>query len=295
MQKSNLGELMQRSPEPEARDTFFSTADSRAGLVEDVSSAFLSEAPGPVRRPDLEKGVLTGRAMGAKEFIREQVERIVDAPEIEISREVNAKLHWIFSQPIPILSFPQFATAIRDVLSFQWTHLLAIVESTRWLEYSWTKDLFEGIQGKRILMILPSEEGLDAWRVGSELRRVEQASTADKEVFKLEIPWWTHNRHIFLPVRLEGAKPTLGPGVFYLREYKSPAIAPVLLRQPRDQAKLLATFILYTQRASIQKKSELSEELKCIVEQLLERGGIDDDMMELVKKAYNRLLEVSQD
>lgn len=283
---SGLRQFMQRSPAPEARDTFFSTAESIDKLVEDVSQALAQDSPPTIKRPILlDNGLLTIEEVSTLDFVRKQAKRIVNAPEIEISKEPNIKLYWVFSHPVPILSFPQFATTVRDVLAYPWTHLLIIVESKRWLNYPWTREVLKSSRSRSILMILPSLEGLNGWEVGFKLREAEQTISMNDTLLEIEVPWWKHNRHIFLPVRVDDEVAELGPGVFFLREHKSPVVAPVLLKEPRDRAKLLATFILYSQRSRTPNEGRLREELRHLGEQLLEKGGIDPDMQELVRKA----------
>jgi hypothetical protein len=276
---------MQMSLEPEARDTFFSTADSIDSMVEAISKELTSECPGTVELPVFEEEILTVRGVNTREFVRKQASRIAKAPEIEISKEPNARLQWIFSHPLPILSFPQFAEKLRDILGTSWTHLLTIVESKRWLTYPWTGDIATFDGKRKILTILPSLEGLAGWRVGSDLRKSD--STFAGAAIDLEIPWWKHNRHMFLPIDAEAFE--LRPGVFFLRENKSPAVAPVFLKESRDQAKLLATFMWYSQRTPSADRGGLRRELSRVVDMLLEAGAIDPDMEDLVRRALEAM------
>lgn len=284
-----LGDRMERSREPQARDTFFAKAESVEDLIEDVTSDLAREAPAWIRQPHFQDEVLAERKVEPRAFIREQVEKIVAAPEIEISREVNDKLYWSFSSLEPVRSFPQFVYALREILGGRWTHLLAIVESRRWLDFSWTEDLVSSAQGKSILMILPSFEGLNGWKVGRAIRSEPSKVASAAKCIELEIPWWRHNRHLFLPVCLEDGRASLGPGLFFIREHKSPAVAPVYLQDPRDQAKLLATFLFYTLRSTTQSVHEMTPVLCHLVGELIAKKGIHPDMLELVQKAYDAI------
>lgn len=285
----NLDSLMQISPEPEARDTFFAQATSVEALVENVSRGFFNENKKEfIERPVLDNGTLTMKQVSTIDFVREEAGKIAEAPEVEISREVNFRLDFVFSHPRPILSFPQFASTIRKVLNLQWTHLLAIVESKRWLTYSWMREIFRNASSRRILMILPSLEGLRGWHVGRDLLEKEAGIDVGAEFLELRIPWWRHNRHLFLPVHCDGKGAHLGQGVYFIREHKSPAVAPVLLTEPRDQAKLLATFMNYSRRSRTRHEG-FSEALSGLVDCLLARNGIDTAMLGMVQKAYAAL------
>jgi hypothetical protein len=290
-----LDGFMKVSPEPEASDTYFSTANSVDELIDDVSGSLAQEMPLKIKQPLLGAKTLSSDEVDRSDFVRKQAREIVLAPEIEIVREASPRLQFVFAHPIQILSFPQFVRSIQEILSPPWTHLLAIVESKRWLDYPWTRDLLAPGKARTILMILPSLDGLKGWHVGRVLREAEHAIKIDDELRELEIPWWRHNRHMFLPIQCECDDGTarLGDGVFFFRKHKAPAVAPALLREPQDRARLLATFMNYSQRSTPGGR-DLRQVLKKLVESLIRGGAIDPAKLDLVKKALTALASLPE-
>lgn len=297
----DLGDIIERSTVPEARDTYFAQADTVDEFVRKLAESIVVKSGcsrEPVMVPSYRRRRVSCDSMPVEEFARKQILDMLEQPEVEIASDSNPQLAWVFAKPTVTSTFCQFGRRIREVLEEDWTDLLTITESIGWLGYKW---LAKGLnspkshkQQRRIFAITCSGEGLAQWAFRSELEEMAQAriSTANMpSVLKFEIPWWRHNRHLILAVKSTKRGVGLLKGVYFLRPYRKAAVAPVFVQRPRDTAKLLASFLIYLRRGTELPSEEIWAGVKGVVEGAM-RPPLEDYqgvLRELLKKTESEI------
>lgn len=248
-----LSEVMKRSPEPEAWDTYFTTATSAAEFRKCLAKVLVAELP--IKRIEIPQwssaGMVKSRSVPTSPFVEAQLGRILESSEIEVLTGLDHQSHWNFIGPKPLLSYGRFGCRVAEITKSEWTYLLVITESLRWMKYPWLHERLKNRTGKSaILAILPSQKGLSEWPFRKEFLSEDHASTSRCAVGR--IPWWQHNRHMIVAIGLMEGKFFM-KGVYFSRPFRSSGISPIALDNPRDCGKLIGIFLRYCRRLDWQE------------------------------------------
>lgn len=293
-----LRQLMHRSAQPEAWDTYFAFAKTRNQFLDALTAALLvtPDAEQEIEEPDYQKSVgIMVRKVSRADFVRRSLAEILESPDIEVLSQPNPELDWSFVRPVRLSSFGHFSQHVASIVQKDWTHLIAVTESLRWLDYPWIAQALEQNGTKRtILALLPSVAGLEEWRLRDEYLETKPKLRSGTVIHVARIPWWHHNRHVILGVRLHPKPCEMLGGVFYSRPFRSTGIAPIALDEPRDQAKLLGVLLRYCQSQRMQKAEEAGPEfrrqLRAVVGALIARGGpLDEEMKRFLKTLHSKV------
>ncbi len=270
--EASLPDTLKPNTWGQVKETFFSDArDCKALQKEFLADGNLNIGAGRIGVPmvDLASGKVESYKVGEKTFLRGELERIWEDVETEVVTTIDERSEWLFRKPRHIRSYHDLCNTTEGLVEQNWSHLLVIAESASWL---FSGDLLQKAQGRergpepRVLLITAGDDGLSDWAAWSGIRSgidAARARLSGVEVLELSIPWWRHNRHLTLGVRIGGRRtrsPLLEGSLYFRRRLKDSRISPVSVDDSSDLCELLLIFLSYTLRA-IRQRTQCDREL----------------------------------
>ena len=299
-----LDRCLARSPEPLGRGTYFTTRAKFDELEADLASGIL---PVSLRGDGafVEVPRFSGRGIERKkaqvrDFISRQIREILESPDVEIDSKPDRRIHWVFSGPRMLNSYSRFGKHLCDLLASDWTHLLAAVESKKFLEVDWLSTVLRKVEGRRLLLVVPSAQGLDGWRLRRQYAECDPSWYDRFDILSVETPWWRHNRHFFLPLNLrDDGVCELKGGLFFRRKCRANVVSVASFDggDGRDCSKLLCDFCAYLDEADLDAATarELSSQLEDLVPGILRSRALRQAGLEMVRQSiesrYQRALD----
>jgi hypothetical protein len=267
--------------------TFFARANTLSELEDEF---FLSgeRRPGKdvqVPRVDPETGRFYVETFPAADYLRAQISKIFQGPEVELATEPDARSSWLFTATNFLQRYQQLRFQTDSLLTSPWTDLFVVAESGAWLcEERMLRVLEDKPDKGRIFLITASDEGLGQWHLWRDIRSqlqktLEKLRETGYGVFEARIPWWKHNRHFTLSVEIAPDVRSY-QFIYFRRRLKTSVIAPVYGKGEAgcpDWAELLLMFMNYVKRACVRARQRGEEglmDLGCahtIGERVLER------------------------
>ncbi len=299
-----LDGCLARSPDPLGRGTYFTTRANFDNLRDDLASGILPESMRgdgeSIEVPRFSGLEIERVRIPVHDFISGQIDAILKSPDIEVSSRPDRRMHWVFSQPGMLGSYSRFGKQLCDLLASDWTHLLAAVESEKFLEVDWLADVLSRVEGRRLLLVVPSAQGLDGWKLRQQYVECDPSWYDRFDILSVETPWWRHNRHFFLPLDLrdDGVCDFKG-GIFFRRKCRSNVVSVAYFDNGdgRDCSKLLCDFCSYLDEAELDPATarELASQLQDLVPGVLRSRALRPENLEMVRQSitsrYQRALE----
>lgn len=237
------------------RETYF----SRANNAHQLAGQFFDRQIAPeakVRLPVLREHKIALAERSTRAFLKKQVARILEAPEVEVSPDEDPSALWRFKESVLLPSFQAMQMQTRRIVSEDWTKLFVIAESGEWLTRG---KVFESIRRKSgaalYLLTAAPRELKGQWKLRKTIERDLQAywrtlKNNGLDVLIGELSWWRHNRHLMLALT-EKAQGTyrFSGGIYFRRELKESQVSPFLVCSTEDCAELFLVFGWYVRRA----------------------------------------------
>ena len=186
------------------------------------------------------EGRLVRDPLSYAEFFTYYVKKVLASDEVEVDPGRRPRsTRFLLAGSVRLPTLGRLYEETQALLASDWTTLLVIAESGRWLTRELTPSRSEG---RSVFLIETSEYGLAGWHT-----RPNVSFPPLRRLYRIAMPWWEHNRHLTLAI--SSTNELLG-GIYFRRRQKTPRISPVLVPREacQDLQELLATFVSYTAR-----------------------------------------------
>lgn len=249
---------IQPSSHGEVKETYFSTLHSGEDVIASMMADFrwprlATTVPTITLASSTPK--LSRQRIDTEELVHLELTRIWAGEEVEVLPSPDPRAEWLFHDPKPVTSYLALRKKTLALLHEDWTHLFVVAESGSWLLEGGLATICGAPETPRtILLIVASDEGLEDWKAWNTIRRElkerMRSAPAGVRVLEMSIPWWQHNRHLSLALRMPSARVNLLGGIYFRRRLKDSRVAPVVVDKEIDKVELLLIFLAYVVRAA---------------------------------------------
>lgn len=310
LQTLELTPYLGRVNDAEAHGTYYVDSSSIEEFASSLARHLIhddsSKAEKSLSVPVYRNGMIVKDVVTLRSFLQEKFREILESPDIEVSGNFDCRVNWIYSRPESLPSYAAFGSRLRQLLKPPWTHLLAVVESERFMDVPWLASALvswasaqSAASGPRpkMMLILPAANGLEELRNWQAFVSRPGGSTSPFEILSDEVPWWRHNRHFFLTIDTRKAENPLIEGIAFLRRCRSTVVSPVWVDSTRDCCRLLCNFLRYAREGENKAGCGFAAELDLLAPLIEESGALQDSQaarsLNAIQSAFSRYRESS--